>query len=177
MTNTSTSWRCLAPVSRMMVRQVQSSSNAGTFTNGMPMTSSMGCGILGRQQHQRKRFVEALHERDVGQPADSGRPAFGSKTCLASSITARFSRQRSADTDPTPLLSAIFGFQTRRVSSTVLATANITATLQTVAQFSPIPFSPFFSRIIYNKYQWRPHKWLSGICFDHRSQSCWHLSF
>jgi sulfoacetaldehyde dehydrogenase len=36
-----------APVSRMMVRQVQSRSNAGTFTNGMPMTSSMGCGIWG----------------------------------------------------------------------------------------------------------------------------------
>ncbi|HYT67724.1 MAG TPA: aldehyde dehydrogenase family protein [Vicinamibacterales bacterium] len=36
-----------APVSRIMVRQVQSSSNAGTFTNGMPMTSSMGCGIWG----------------------------------------------------------------------------------------------------------------------------------
>jgi sulfoacetaldehyde dehydrogenase len=36
-----------APVSRMMVRQVQSSSNAGAFTNGMPMTSSMGCGIWG----------------------------------------------------------------------------------------------------------------------------------
>jgi len=36
-----------APVSRMMVRQVQSSSNAGTFTNGMPMTSSMGCGTWG----------------------------------------------------------------------------------------------------------------------------------
>ncbi len=37
----------LAPVSRMMVRQPQSKSNAGTFTNGMPMTSSMGCGIWG----------------------------------------------------------------------------------------------------------------------------------
>src|SRR5262249_15886813 len=36
-----------APVSRIMVRQIQSSSNAGTFTNGMPMTSSMGCGIWG----------------------------------------------------------------------------------------------------------------------------------
>jgi sulfoacetaldehyde dehydrogenase len=36
-----------APVSRMMVRQVQSRSNAGTFTNGMPMTSSMGCGVWG----------------------------------------------------------------------------------------------------------------------------------
>src|SRR5437764_192674 len=37
----------VAPVSRIMVRQVQSASNAGTFTNGMPMTSSMGCGIWG----------------------------------------------------------------------------------------------------------------------------------
>jgi sulfoacetaldehyde dehydrogenase len=37
----------VAPVSRMMVRQIQSASNAGTFTNGMPMTSSMGCGIWG----------------------------------------------------------------------------------------------------------------------------------
>jgi sulfoacetaldehyde dehydrogenase len=37
----------IAPVSRIMVRQVQSASNAGTFTNGMPMTSSMGCGIWG----------------------------------------------------------------------------------------------------------------------------------
>jgi sulfoacetaldehyde dehydrogenase len=36
-----------APVSRIMVRQVQSRSNAGTFTNGMPMTSSMGCGTWG----------------------------------------------------------------------------------------------------------------------------------
>jgi sulfoacetaldehyde dehydrogenase len=37
----------VAPVSRIMVRQVQSASNAGTFTNGMPMSSSMGCGIWG----------------------------------------------------------------------------------------------------------------------------------
>jgi len=37
----------VAPVSRMMVRQPQSRANAGTFTNGMPMTSSMGCGVWG----------------------------------------------------------------------------------------------------------------------------------
>jgi len=37
----------VAPVSRIMVRQVQSRANAGTFTNGMPMTSSMGCGTWG----------------------------------------------------------------------------------------------------------------------------------
>jgi len=36
-----------APVSRIMVRQIQSSANAGNFTNGMPMTSSMGCGTWG----------------------------------------------------------------------------------------------------------------------------------
>src|ERR1700730_15132848 len=35
----------VAPVSRMMVRQPQSKANAGAFNNGMPMTSSMGCGI------------------------------------------------------------------------------------------------------------------------------------
>jgi len=37
----------VAPVSRIMVRQIQSRANAGTFTNGMPMTSSMGCGVWG----------------------------------------------------------------------------------------------------------------------------------
>jgi len=37
----------IAPVSRMMVRQPQSKANAGSFTNGMPMTSSLGCGIWG----------------------------------------------------------------------------------------------------------------------------------
>ena len=37
----------MAPVSRIMVRQIQSRSNAGTFTNGMPMSSSMGCGTWG----------------------------------------------------------------------------------------------------------------------------------
>jgi len=34
-------------VSRMMVRQPQSKANSGAFTNGMPMTSSMGCGTWG----------------------------------------------------------------------------------------------------------------------------------
>ncbi len=31
----------------MMVRQPQSKANAGSFTNGMPMTSSLGCGTWG----------------------------------------------------------------------------------------------------------------------------------
>lgn len=37
----------IAPVSRIMVRQPQSKANAGAFNNGMPMTSSLGCGIWG----------------------------------------------------------------------------------------------------------------------------------
>lgn len=37
----------IAPVSRIMVRQAQSKANAGSFTNGMPMTSSLGCGVWG----------------------------------------------------------------------------------------------------------------------------------
>jgi sulfoacetaldehyde dehydrogenase len=37
----------IAPVSRIMVRQPQSKANAGSFTNGMPMTSSLGCGVWG----------------------------------------------------------------------------------------------------------------------------------
>jgi sulfoacetaldehyde dehydrogenase len=37
----------MAPVSRIMVRQPQSRANAGSFTNGMPQTSSMGCGYWG----------------------------------------------------------------------------------------------------------------------------------
>jgi len=37
----------MAPVSRIMVRQPQSKANAGSFDNGMPMTSSLGCGTWG----------------------------------------------------------------------------------------------------------------------------------
>lgn len=37
----------IAPVSRIMVRQPQSKANAGAFDNGMPMTSSLGCGTWG----------------------------------------------------------------------------------------------------------------------------------
>ena len=36
-----------APVTRVMVRQPQSKANAGSAENGMPMTSSMGCGVWG----------------------------------------------------------------------------------------------------------------------------------
>ncbi len=39
-----------APVTRVMVRQPQSKANAGSANNGMPMTSSMGCGTWGGNQ-------------------------------------------------------------------------------------------------------------------------------
>ncbi|GAB1485856.1 aldehyde dehydrogenase family protein [Aminivibrio sp.] len=38
------------PVTRIMVRQPQSKANAGSANNGMPMTSSMGCGTWGGNQ-------------------------------------------------------------------------------------------------------------------------------
>jgi len=37
----------MVPASRMMVRQPNVSGNAGSFTNGMPMTASLGCGTWG----------------------------------------------------------------------------------------------------------------------------------
>ncbi|WP_228489030.1 aldehyde dehydrogenase family protein [Raineyella fluvialis] len=37
----------IMPVSRIMVNQPNSRANAGAFNNGMPMTSSMGCGTWG----------------------------------------------------------------------------------------------------------------------------------
>lgn len=36
-----------APVSRIMIRQPNSAANAGSFSNGMPMTPSLGCGTWG----------------------------------------------------------------------------------------------------------------------------------
>jgi sulfoacetaldehyde dehydrogenase len=37
----------MAPVSRIMVRQPNVRGNAGSFSNGMPMTASLGCGTWG----------------------------------------------------------------------------------------------------------------------------------
>ena len=66
----------VAPVSRIMVRQVQSSSNAGTFTNGMPMTSSMGCGVWGgnitNENISLKHYVNVTW---VSRPMPEDRPS------------------------------------------------------------------------------------------------------
>jgi len=53
-----------APVSRIMVRQPQSKANAGAFNNGMPMTSSLGCGTWGGQHRLGERAPQALPEHD-----------------------------------------------------------------------------------------------------------------
>ena len=66
----------VAPVSRMMVRQAQSKSNAGSFTNGMPMTSSLGCGIWGgnitNENIHLKHFLQTTW---VSRPIPEDRPS------------------------------------------------------------------------------------------------------
>jgi sulfoacetaldehyde dehydrogenase len=66
----------VAPVSRIMVRQVQSSSNAGTFTNGMPMTSSMGCGVWGGNiTNENVSLKHYMNVTWVSRPIAEDRPA------------------------------------------------------------------------------------------------------
>lgn len=66
----------VAPVSRIMVRQPQSKSNAGSFTNGMPMTSSLGCGIWGgnitNENIHLKHFMQTTW---VSRPIPEDRPS------------------------------------------------------------------------------------------------------
>jgi sulfoacetaldehyde dehydrogenase len=66
----------VAPVSRMMVRQAQSKANAGSFTNGMPMTSSLGCGIWGgnitNENIHLKHFLQTTW---VSRPTPEDRPS------------------------------------------------------------------------------------------------------
>ncbi len=65
-----------APVSRMMVRQVQSAANAGTFTNGMPMTSSMGCGIWGGNiTNENVALKHYMNVTWVSRPIPEDRPS------------------------------------------------------------------------------------------------------
>jgi sulfoacetaldehyde dehydrogenase len=66
----------VAPVSRIMVRQVQSSSNAGSFTNGMPMTSSMGCGVWGGNiTNENISLKHYLNVTWVSRPIPEDRPS------------------------------------------------------------------------------------------------------
>jgi sulfoacetaldehyde dehydrogenase len=66
----------VAPVSRMMVRQPQSKANAGAFNNGMPMTSSMGCGVwAGNITNENINLKHYLNYTWVARPIPEDRPA------------------------------------------------------------------------------------------------------
>ncbi|MFV0438552.1 MAG: aldehyde dehydrogenase family protein [Desulfopila sp.] len=65
-----------APVSRMMVRQPQSKANAGSFTNGMPMTSSMGCGVwAGNITNENISLKHYLNYTWVSRPIAEDKPS------------------------------------------------------------------------------------------------------
>jgi sulfoacetaldehyde dehydrogenase len=66
----------MAPVSRMMVRQPQSKANSGSFTNGMPMTSSMGCGIWGGNiTNENVSLKHYMQTTWVSRPIPEDRPS------------------------------------------------------------------------------------------------------
>ena len=66
----------VAPVSRMMVRQPQSKANAGSFTNGMPMTSSLGCGVWGGNvTNENISLKHYLNVTWVSRPIAEDRPS------------------------------------------------------------------------------------------------------
>lgn len=66
----------VAPVSRVMVRQPQSKANAGSFTNGMPMTSSLGCGIWGGNiTNENISLRHYLNVTWVSRPIPEDRPS------------------------------------------------------------------------------------------------------
>jgi sulfoacetaldehyde dehydrogenase len=66
----------VAPVSRMMVRQPQSKANGGSFTNGMPMTSSLGCGIWGgNTTNENISLKHYLNITWVSRPIPEDRPS------------------------------------------------------------------------------------------------------
>jgi len=65
-----------APVSRIMVRQPQSKANAGSFTNGMPMTSSLGCGAWGGNiTNENIHLKHYMNVTWVSRPIPADRPS------------------------------------------------------------------------------------------------------
>ncbi|MBW1715667.1 MAG: aldehyde dehydrogenase family protein [Deltaproteobacteria bacterium] len=78
-----------APVSRIMVRQPTSLANSGSFTNGMPMTASLGCGFWGNNiTNENIHLKHYLNFTWVSRPIPEDRPTekelfgefYGSKT-------------------------------------------------------------------------------------------------
>jgi len=65
-----------APISRMMVRQPQSKANADAFNNGMPMTSSLGCGTWGGNIiSENVSLMHYMNTTWVSVPIKKGRPS------------------------------------------------------------------------------------------------------
>ena len=66
----------MAPVSRIMVRQPQVRGNAGAFTNGMPMTASLGCGTWGGNVTSENISVKHfMNVTWVSQPIPEDKPS------------------------------------------------------------------------------------------------------
>jgi sulfoacetaldehyde dehydrogenase len=66
----------VTPVSRMMVRQPQSKANAGAFNNGMPMTSSLGCGVWGGNiTNENVHLKSYMNVTWVSRPIPEDRPS------------------------------------------------------------------------------------------------------
>ena len=66
----------MAPVSRIMVRQPQSKANAGAFNNGMPMTSSLGCGTWGgNSTSENIHLKHYMNVTWVSKPIPEDRPS------------------------------------------------------------------------------------------------------
>ncbi len=64
------------PVSRIMVRQPQSKANSGSLTNGMPMTSSMGCGVWGGNiTNENVHLKHYMNVTWVSRPIPEDRPS------------------------------------------------------------------------------------------------------
>jgi sulfoacetaldehyde dehydrogenase len=66
----------MAPVSRIMIRQPQSKANAGAFNNGMPMTSSLGCGTWGgNSTSENIHLKHYMNVTWVSRPIPEDRPS------------------------------------------------------------------------------------------------------
>jgi sulfoacetaldehyde dehydrogenase len=66
----------MAPVSRIMVRQPNVRGNAGSFTNGMPQTSSLGCGTWGGNITSENLSVKHyMNTTWVSRPLPENRPS------------------------------------------------------------------------------------------------------
>jgi len=66
----------MAPVSHIMVRQPQSKSNAGSFINGMSMTSSLGCGTWGGDSTSENIHIKHyINVTWVSKPIPEDRPS------------------------------------------------------------------------------------------------------